>query len=75
MNNADCFDLMHNQRVFAIFTSFESVCKQKKHLAPIFTVTDECNDMIYVFLVVDPDQCSVLAKTQKLLNKTRVLAC
>lgn len=49
MNNADCFDLMHNRRVFAIFTSFETVCKQKKRLAPIFTVMDKCNNMIYVF--------------------------
>lgn len=30
----------------AIFTSFESVCKQKKCLAPVFTVTYGGNDMI-----------------------------
>lgn len=48
MNNDDCFDLMHNRRVSAIFTSLESVCKHKERLAPIFTVTDKCNDTIYI---------------------------
>lgn len=46
MNNGNCFALMHHWRVLAIFTSFKSVCKQKKCLAPIFTAMYNGNDTI-----------------------------